>query len=474
MRLYVPLLLLVCVVLSGCGAPDERAVSADDKVEPDAAPTDLRTRKTGDDWPCFLGPTGDGVSTEKGILTRWPKAGPPVVWSLATGTGYSGPVVSRGRLFLFDREGNKQRLRAFEAETGKALWSYDYATEYRDQYGYNNGPRCSPVVDGDRVYAFGPEGVLCCVRVKDGKQVWKLDTKSEFGVIQNFFGVGSTPVVEKDLLIAQVGGSPRGSDRVQFEDLKGNGSGVVAFDKYTGKVKWKSSNELASYASPTVRTVGKKRVCFVFARGGLLALDAASGKEIFHYPWRASFLESANACNPVVVGDRVMVTECYEVGAAVLKVKENGYEEVWTDKQKGLRNRSLMCHWMTPIHVDGYVYGSSGRHDPQAELRCVEWDTGKLVWKERNLTRCTLLLVDGHFVCLGEDGWLRLLKVNPKKYDEVAAVQLRPLDKNGEPDPNEAPLLEEPCWAPPVLAHGLLYLRGKDRLVCVRLIPEKK
>ena len=469
-------LLLACLLLAGCGPASERAASADETAEPrDQPPPDLRTRKTGEDWPCFLGPTGDNVSTEKGILTRWPKAGPEVVWSKVVGIGYAGPVVSRGRLFFFDRVRNRQRLRALKAETGEELWSFDYPSDYRDFYGYNGGPRCCPVVDNDRVYVFGPEGMLYCVRVKDGKELWKVDTRKQFNVIQNFFGVGSTPVVEKDLLIVQVGGSPKGSERVSFDELKGNGTGVVAFDKRTGEVKWKASDELASYSSPTVRTIGKRRFCFVFARGGLVALDPATGKKDFHYPWRASFLESANASNPVVVDDQVLITECYEIGSALLQVKPGGCKQVWTDRNKGLRTKSLMCHWNTPIHVGGYVYGSSGRHEVQAELRCVEWATGKVQWKERGLSRCSLMLADGHFVCLGEDGWLRLLKVNPNKYDQVAAVQLRKTNKEGEPDPDAPPLLgERECWAPPVLSHGLLYLRGPEHLVCVRLIPEKK
>src|SRR5262249_13901652 len=193
-------LLLGCLLLIGCGLRTEPAATAEDKPEP----------RRGHDWPCFLGPTGDGVSTEKGILTKWPKGGPEVVWSKEVGSGYSGPVVSRGKLFFFDRVRNRQRLRAFEAQTGKELWSFDYATDYRDQNGYNNGPPCCPVVEGDHVYAYGPEGMLYCLRVKDGKEVWKIDVMADFGVIKNFFGVGSTPVVEGDLLIVQVGGSPKG------------------------------------------------------------------------------------------------------------------------------------------------------------------------------------------------------------------------------------------------------------------------
>jgi hypothetical protein len=122
---------------------------------------------------------------------------------------------------------------------------------------------------------------------------------------------------------------------------------------------------------------------------------------------------------------------------------------------------------MTPIYHDGYLYGSSGRNTPQAELRCVEFETGKVMWSEPRLTRSSLLMVDGHFVCLGEDGTLRLLKVNPKKYDEVSAVELT--------DPKtKQQLLEYPCWAAPILSNGLMYVRGEERLVCLELIPPKK
>jgi hypothetical protein len=126
----------------------------------------------------------------------------------------------------------------------------------------------------------------------------------------------------------------------------------------------------------------------------------------------------------------------------------------------------MMAHWMTPIHHDGYLYGCSGRHTQGADLRCIELDTGKIMWSERGLTRTSLLMADGHLVCLAEDGTLRLLKVNPQKYEEISSVELI--------DPaTKAPLLEYPCWAAPILSHGLLYVRGEKRLVCLELIPKK-
>lgn len=212
-------------------------------------------------------------------------------------------------------------------------------------------------------------------------------------------------------------------------------------------------------------TIEGRRWCFLFARSGLIGLDPANGKVDFTFPWCARVLESVNASSPAVVGNKVLISETYGPGTALLEVKPGGYKVVWSDAAKP-RGKSLQCHWNTPIHVDGYVYGSSGRHKEEAELRCVELATGKVMWREPDLSRTSLTLIDGHFLCLGEDGVLRLLKVNPVKYEEVSQVILR--DKDG------TALLHYPCWAAPVVSHGLLYVRGRDRLVCLELIPEKK
>ncbi len=411
------------------------------------------------DWPAFLGPWGTSVSPERGIITPWPKEGLRVLWKKDTGTGYGMPVISRGRLFLFDRHEDHARLRCFTSRTGAFLWKFEYPTDYHDSYGYNNGPRACPVVDGDRVYIHGVEGMLHCLRETDGKLLWKVDTRADFHFVPNFFGVGSVPVVEGDLLIVPVGGSPKGSDPADFADLKGDRSGVVAFDKRTGKVKYRITDELASYASPVLATIGGRRWCFVLARGGLIGFEPATGKVDFHFPWRAPDLESVNASNPVVVGDRVFISETYGPGSVLLKVKPGGYQVLWTDVRKRPRDKSMQCHWNTPIYHDGYLYGCSGRHTHNAELRCTELATGKVMWSRRHLTRTSLLMADGHFLCLGEDGDLRLLKVNPRRYEEVSRMEA---------------VLDPPCWAAPILAHGLLYLRGEGKLACLELIPRKK
>jgi len=207
------------------------------------APSDS---KLGSDWPTFLGPTSDGRSPETEILTSWPDEGPRVVWQRNLSESYGIGSISQGQLYQFDRYGPNARLTCMDARTGKDIWKFEYPTDYVDMYGYNGDPRCSPVVDEDRVYIFGVEGMLHCVRTTDGTLIWKVDTAEQFRVVQNFFGVRSTPVVEGPLLIVMVGGSPAESHEVprgQLHRVVGNGSGIVAFDKMTGKVVYSVTDE---------------------------------------------------------------------------------------------------------------------------------------------------------------------------------------------------------------------------------------
>ncbi|MBA3481593.1 MAG: PQQ-like beta-propeller repeat protein [Pirellulales bacterium] len=504
-RLSAPLLLFIAI------AP---------VVLAEEPPPDLGTRPQGVDWADFLGPRRDSCSPETGIVTDWAAHPPRIVWQCELGASYSAPSISRGRLFHFDRYGDVHRLTCRNAETGAELWKYELPADFSDMLGYNNGPRATPVIDGNRVYVMSPEGQLHCVTVDGGKKVWSVDTTAEFGVVKNFFGVGSTPVVWRDLLIANIGGSPEGSPTDVYAaggQVEGNGTGVVAFDKLTGKIRWKATDELASYASPVVAdlqpralpggsapqgstvtpppgTAGgyKGERCFVFARGGLMMLDPATGKVDFDFPWRATKLESVNASSPVVVGDEVFISEAYGPGSALLNVAEFlrnsddaaspsdksppdeptaakmpvseklAYRVVWQDELRS-REKAMELHWNTAVFHEGHLYGSSGQHGGSAELRCIEWATGKVKWREPRLTRSSLLYADGHFVCLSEDGALRLLKATPERYKQVA--EFTPKGVDGEP------LLTYPAWAAPVLSHGLLYVRGSDRLVCLELIP---
>lgn len=426
-----------------------------------------------DDWPAFLGPTGDSKSTERLDLKLWSgDRSPRVAWWRETGEGYSAPAVADGRLFHFDRHGESARLTCVDAVSGEELWRAEYPTAYEDYYGYSNGPRASPVVDGNRVYVYGVEGRLRSHRVADGELLWEVDTTAQFGVVQNFFGVGATPVIEGDLLIAMVGGSPPDSPKIHSGEVRGNGSGLVAFDKRDGSVRYRLSDELASYATPRLATIGGKRFGFAFTRGGLLAFDPHAGATRFFLPWRARILESVNASTPVVVGDTVFISETYGPGSALLRVvadggEGEGFEVVWKDPPG--RGKSLRTHWNTAVYHRGHLYASSGRNTGDAELRCVEHATGNVRWSQKGLNRASLLFADDHFLVLGEYGTLRLVAADPESYREIAAVDYSKVMVPKPDGTGERPLLAFPAWNAPVLANGLLYLTGKDTLVALEV-----
>jgi outer membrane protein assembly factor BamB len=433
------------------------------RVPPVIAPAAARQAA---DWPVFLGPTGDSKSTERGLSFHWTAAGPRVVWHRRLGMSYGICSIHRGRLYQFDRFGDNARLTCMDALSGAEFWRFEYSTDYSDMYGYNGGPRCSPLVDGERVYLYGAEGTLHCLDISDGKRRWQVNVAEKFGVVQNFFGVGSNPVVDGPRLIVMVGGSPPESQQVppgNLDEVVGNGSGIVAFDKLTGKVVYSITDELAGYASLKLATIRGRRWCFAFARGGLIGFDPSTGQVDFQYPWRAKLLESVNASTPVVVDDEVFISETYGPGSSLLKVRPGGYDVVWRDELRS-RDKAMQTHWNTPIYHEGYLYGCSGRHTHNADLRCIEWKTGKVMWTADRTTRTSLLYADGHFISLGEFGQLIVFKANPTKFEPIATLEEGAL-KAGTGES----LLNYPCWAAPILSGGLLYLRGNDRLVCLDL-----
>jgi len=391
---------------------------------------------SGEDWPCFLGPRQDGISRETGILKQWPAGGPPRVWSRRVGNSYSAPVTARGRLVVFHRVKGNETLDCLDARTGKALWSFDYPTEYEDRYGYNNGPRSSPNIDGNRVYAYGAEGTLTCLDFETGRLLWQRRANQEFRVPQGFFGAGTAPLIEEGLVLLNLGGP--------------DGAGVVAFDKLTGKTVWKASSDGASYSTPITRTINGKRLAVFFTQAGLLALDVKTGAEAYRFPFRSKLYESVNAASPVVVDDIVFLSATYGVGSVALRMGSGGLEPLW-------QNRTAMQnHWATSIYWQGFLYGMDGRHESGSNLRCIEFKTGTVKWSaDQGLGRASFIMADGHLIALGERGDLALIEVNHEKYIEKARARV----------------LDYPCWTPPVLSHGLLYVRNENLLTCLDLSP---
>lgn len=452
--------------------------------------------RKGEDWPCFLGTLGTGVSKETNWLKSWPEGGLTTAWSKRLGTGYSAPSVMGNRLVVVHRpRGNEDIIDCLRADNGDPLWQFKYTTEYEDRYAYNNGPRCTPLLTKTRVFTFNPEGKLFCLDLVTGKQIWARDCGQDFRIPddENFFGVGCTPILEGNLLIVLVGGQPN--------------SGVVAFNAETGdtvwqsvgkktwdgvdtggsikpKYEWTGTESLYSYSSPIAATIHGKRHVLCLMRQGLVSLDPTDGSENFKFWFRPKERESVNAARPVVIGDKIFLSAAYKAGSALLQVEPSGknYSVPWQDA------RNMLNHWSTTIHVNGYLYGFSGRHENEGELRCLDLKTGDVLWQttgyEGDLTKLTQSPVTGEikdgdgktipfpllgrgskiqigdrFLILGERGTLALAKVNSEKYEELGRMSVAGI--------------KYPAWAAPVLSRGRVYLRSETHLVCLDLAESK-
>jgi outer membrane protein assembly factor BamB len=418
-----------------------------------------------DDWPEWLGPTRDGVSAERGWLKDWPDTGPPRLFERAIGDGYSAVAVARGRLILFHRVGEEERVESLDPWTGQSTWKSSYPTDYEDRYGYGGGPRSSPLIEpaAGRVYTLGAQGVLAALELATGKPLWKHEIEKEHRLEQNFFGVGAAPIVWKDLIIVNLGGTHRSAFTGGRNASPGSSSLVetgftIAYKKEGGELAWKSPTDGGSYSTPRAAEIDGAPQLFVFHRGGMTCFDPRDGKERWKFPWMSRTYESVNAATPVIQGDVLFFSAAYKTGSVALKVKRDGYQLLWKDDLQA-PEKVLETHWSTAICVDGFLYGFSGRHEEEALLSCVELLTGKVRWREETpLGRGSLLHSDGHFLALGEHGDLALLKLSPEGYKELRRVK---------------GLLRYPAWTPPVLSGGLLYLRDERKLICLDLRPGK-
>ena len=415
-----------------------------------AAP-DLSKRK-GLDWPHFLGVNGDGKSAETGLNTDWNANPPGLVWHKKAGTGFAAPAISSGRLMLYQRVRNEtgderfsERLSCMHSETGEDLWQVDFPTSFQDLGGYGDGPRSTPVIDDDRVFILSPEGMLRSLQCVDGKIIWEVDLKAEFQCDLINYGVGTTPVVFGNQLLIIAGG--------KLPDNKE--ATVVSIDKQTGEFRYGVGKGAASYATPIIRKSQGRLWCFAFTRDGLLAFHPETGKKDFEFPWRSNIAGCVNAANPVVESDRVLISESYSRGSAQLQFTDGQMSPAWQDSRK-VREKSLLMHWATPIFHEGFVYGCSGRHSANGEMKCVDWATGTTVWKHKLADRTSLTYFDRHFVNLGENGVVTLLKASPAGYQEVGRLH----QYNTEVMPSY------PAWGAPVIARGLLYIRGKHEIIC--------
>jgi hypothetical protein len=274
-----------------------------------------------------------------------------------------------------------------------------------------------------------------------------------------------------------VGGSPKslsGGRVPTVNDLPRatpDGTAMVAFHKATGQEVYRVGNYLAGYSAPIIAHLNGRDRCVALVREGLLVFDAATGSDETFFPFRASIFESVNAASPVILdNDRIFISEAYEIGSAVVELRDGKLAPIWKD-QGGRGSQAMRTHWATPLRDGNFLFASSGRNPPDTDLRCIECNGDgppRVVWTQRNRDRGTALAVDGHWLWLGEMGKLQLFSIGASDYQPIAEMDLGSLS-----DPKDRkPYINPPSWAPPVLSHGLLYVRGEDRVICLELIPD--
>ena len=384
------------------------------------------------DWPQFLGPARDGVYPGTNLAVAWPKEGPPTLWRKDVGQGFSGPVVANGKVLFFHRLGDKETLECLETTNGNRVWLFDYPTTYGASYVSDQGPRATPCMTGNRVYTYGAEGMLHCVNLVSGQKIWSVDAIKDFGARKSFFGIACSPVIEGKLVLLDVGGTK---------------AGIVAFDAETGAVAWKTPPAEASYSSPTVVAVRGKRYAFFFTRGGLATVDPATGKVLWEFPWRPAIDASVNAATPLVINDLIFLSTSYDRGAVLLRFDEAKPQPVWSGDDQ------LSNHYATSVHHGGFLYGYHGRQEEGCELRCVDLQTGKVMWSMERFGAGTITLAGRDLLLLTEKGELIKAPATPKEFKPAARAQVLGFETR----------------AYPALANGFLFARDKRRLVCVDL-----
>jgi outer membrane protein assembly factor BamB len=372
-------------------------------------------------WPQWRGPNRDGISKETGLLKQWPAEGPPLLWKArGAGGGFSSFSVTNGRLYTMGLRGEREFIIAFDAATGKEAWATPNGSAFRNDRG--DGPRGTPTIDGDRLYALGGSGDLSALDVKTGKLIWSKNILQEFGGRNITWGISESPLIVGDKLLVNPGGP---------------GASIVALNKSDGSVIWKSQSDKAGYSSAIpVDVNGATQVVF-FTHQRAVGLDLKDGKLLWEYAKPANNV--ANAATPIARGNRVFISSDYGTGGGVVEIKPDGSaQEVWFTKD--MRN-----HHSSSVLVGDYLYGFSS-----AILTAIKFDTGEIAWRDRSVGKGSLVYADGRLYCFSERGVMGLVEAMPTGYVERGRFKI------------EAGSLE--TWTHPVVAGGRLYLRDQDTI----------
>lgn len=387
----------------------------------------------GQDWPQFRGPNRDGVVLGRESLPEFPPAGPPMVWDRTVGSGFSAPAVAGERLLLFHRQGADEVVEALRAADGRSLWKFSYETSYKDDFGFENGPRATPVIAAGRVITFGAGGVLHCLDLETGTKQWSIDTHAMFGVRKGFFGAASTPLVLDGRVIANIGGP--------------DGAGIVAFDVESGATVWAATDHDASYSSPVTARIDGALLAIFFTREGLVALAPETGRVVYQRRWRSRSNASVNAAAPIVLGDVVFLSASYGTGALAIRLREGEMEVLWSGEDV------IDNHYSSCVRSGSTLFGFHGRQEYGQTFRAADLVTGDMLWSSERMPAGSVIRVGDRLLLLLESGELLLASASREKFDVLSRAQI----------------LGRETRAFPAIANGLLFARDKDTLVCLRV-----
>jgi outer membrane protein assembly factor BamB len=411
-----------------------------------------------EDWPEWRGKGRSGVWTESGVLDKFPENGLTAVWRTPVHSGFAGPAVSDGRVFVPDfirsvGKKGKERALCLDERSGEVLWAREWEVDYQG-IGYDTGPRATPTVDGDRVYVVGGSGRLLCLSARTGAVVWEKDYVKDYGAQMPAWGIANSALVDGGRLIAIVGGQP--------------GAKVMAFDKMTGKEIWRAlpSDSEQGYSQPVITRAGGIRQLIVWHPAAISSLDPATGKIYWQQPFRVHL--GASVATPVMSGSRLLISS-FNHGSMLLDLSKGKAGLIWKGKSDSeINTDGLHALINTPVIEGDYIYGICS----YGQFRCLSLKTGERVWETMAVTKEKARWASGFIVRHGDRyfinndrGELIIARLSPEGYQEISRTQLIKPTSN----PGNRRELGVVNWSHPAYSNRHVIARNDEEIISMSL-----